>query len=180
MSVTLKGVSSTQLLERGAVIRVTLGKAYALLNNDFFSDRVSEFWSAIDGSGFCYTISPNPSIMDGKPAVIDCRVSKGIYMAEATTKLETLSGFYSDVVEIELLKPEVAKKSASNEGAAAREEVKKEAAEKADDGSFAGMLAHTLGVAKTIVTVGLIGGAIIALIVYAPQLKAVAKKVGVK
>jgi hypothetical protein len=180
MSVTLKGVSSTALVVKGSVLRITLGKAYSLLNDDFFADKVSEFWHGLDLGGKAYTISPNPHIVDGKPAIIDARISTSTYMSELAVALETLSGFYTDVVEIELLKPEDAKQSASNKGAEQREEVKKEAAEKADDGSFAGMLASVFGVAKTVVTVALVGGVIVALIVYAPQLKAVAKRAGVK
>lgn len=180
MSVRLVGVSSTQLLKRGDVLRVTLGKAYSLLNNDAFSTRVADFWGRVASIGKGYTISPNPAIIDGKPAVMDIRISVPVYMAEYSVALETLSGFQTDVVEIELLKPEVAKVAASDEGAKQREEVKQDAAEKAADGSFAGGIASLLGVAKSIVTVALVGGVIVALIVYAPQLKAIAKKAGVK
>ena len=176
----LVNVSSTQLLKKGDVIRLTLGKAYSVLDNKFFSERVSEFWGKVASIGKGYTISPNPAIIDGKPAVMDIRISVPVYVAEYSVALETLSGFYTDVEAIELLKPEDAKQSAGDAGAKQREEVKKVEADRADDGSFAGMVAKLVGVTKTVAIFALIGIALWALIVYAPQVKAVAKRVGAK
>jgi hypothetical protein len=178
--ISIIGTSSTSLLKKGDVVRVVLGKAYSWLNDDKFAEVARDFWSQIDFNGKAYTISPNPAILDGKPVVIDIRISVGVYVSILVAELETISGFYADVVSLELLKPEAAKVSAGEEGAKAREGVKADAAEAADDGSFAGKIASMLKVGKTLVTVGLIGAAIVAVIVYAPQIKAVARKAGVK
>jgi hypothetical protein len=173
----LIGTSSTELLKHNDVLRLTFSKSYSWLNDDFFSGKTKEIWSQIDLTGKLYTISPNPAIIDGKPAVIDVRISKDSRVNEISNSLSTIAGYYVTLSKLEKLKPEQAKVAASNVGAEQRETAKDQQAKADADNSLTGQIGKALNLAKKTVIIGLVIVVVVAVIVYAPQLKAVARRV---
>jgi hypothetical protein len=154
MVTELVNLASTERLDKGTVLRVTLSRAYALLNPSWFGKKVNEFYANLAPSKIVYPISPNPAVADATVAVVSVRVAeKLVPAAEVLNVFNTHAGFYLSVTRVEKLAPEKAKTEAGNLGAVEREKVKQQQqqAESWDKKLGLDKLAATFGTTVTVV-----------------------------
>lgn len=169
----LVNVATTERLSTGTVLRVTVGKAYGALNDSYYAAQLGVLYGAIPAQKHGFPISPNPSgVRDGKPAVIDVRLTSPIVLADFAAIISSLGAFYIHLQQIERLTDAKARTAGGRDGAIEREVTKEKQAVENADHSISGQISKALGVAKHIVIGAAVVAAVVALLVYGPQLSA--------
>lgn len=171
----LVNVTSTERLAQGDALRITFSKVPYLINDKQFASHVNSIYEQLIGVKFS-PISPDPSIANGEPAVIDIRLGQSMVLADMATILESIAGLWVNVSQIEKLGVKAASVSDTADGARERQAVSTVQSKKNDTSGVFGGIGNFLGSIKHIAVIVVIVVVIIALVVYHKEIAAGAKK----
>jgi hypothetical protein len=130
MPVLFKNVNATEILAKGAILRVAFGVANsymdASLGKGFASDFNNLWPKLFNVGGLAYPIGTNPTLKGDTVAVVDLKLSTNTTASALLRALDGIEGFWIEVTSVEKLSGSQAVAAPSNAGAAQREAAKTE------------------------------------------------------